>query len=425
MMLSSRLRWIFFVSRRLTKIDRKGTSRLASLGICFGVMALIVVMSVMNGFQMTFIDAILEVSSYHVRVFDVKDEQFFLDWCSKNKKIKNVTPFYEAQGLFAVSSGEQCASLIRSIDAETALKDKEFMKELNIISGSFNLDSEDSIVIGNTIARSLGVNTGSRICIAAMSGSSDVSLISQSRIFTVRGVFYSGYPELNAAYSFVNLESGKNNFGKKAALNYGIKLYDSSGADSLMAQLSEEFPESKIQSWKEFNRSFFGVLRMEKNILFLMVLLIFLVVAINIYNGMKKLIYQRKTESALLEVFGAGESDLKKVFLLQGFVTGLKGAAAGLAIGLAVTSNMSSVFMAMAKVQYYFEYLSVRLVSPENLKYLAENSMFNVYARIPPRMELKEIMIIFMFGVLSSVAASFLAGRRLLKVSVAEVLRDE
>ena len=87
--------------------------------------------------------------------------------------------------------------------------------------------------------------------------------------------------------------------------------------------------------------------------------------------------------------------------------------------------NMSSVFKAMAKLQYYFEYLSVRFMSPENLKYIAENSMFNVYARIPPRMDFKEIMIIFMFGVFSSVAASFLAGRKLLKVSVAEVLRDE
>ncbi|MCR5219126.1 FtsX-like permease family protein [Treponema sp.] len=425
MNLSSKLKWIYFISRRFSKIDSRGTSRLASLGICFGVLALVVIMSVMNGFQMTFIDAILEVSSYHVNVRNITDESEFSSWCSKDDRIKNVTSFYDAQGLLAVNSGQQCASLIRSIDIDAALKDKNFMKELNIISGSFNLDTPDSIVIGNSIARALGVNTGSKICIAAMSGSSDVSLLSQSRIFTVRGVFYSGYPELNSAYSFVNLEAGKNNFGKKALLNYGLKLKDISQVNSLIPSIKKAFPDSEVLPWTDFNRSFFGALRMEKNILLLMVLLIFLVVAINIHNGMKKLIYQRKSECALLEVFGAYQRELKSIFLLQGFITGFKGAVSGLALGLVITSNMSFVFRVMSRLQYLFEYFITWLSSPASLEYLSENTMFNVYARIPPRMEFGEIFLIFIFGVFSSVAASFLAGRKLLKVSVTEVLRDE
>lgn len=428
MKVSSRLKWIFYISRRFSKIDSKSTSTLASLGICAGVLALIVIMSVMNGFQSTFIDTILEVSSYHVRVNEIKDknaEKDFFDWAYKNNKIKNITPFYEEQGLLASTAGKQTASLIRSLDVNKVLEDENFMKELNIISGSFNLDTEDSIVIGNTIARSLGVNTGSKICIAAMSGSSDVSLLSQSRIFTVRGVFYSGYSELNAAYSFVNLEAGKSNFGKSSPCNYGIKVKDISEVNSLMAEIKKEFPDAKVQSWQEFNRSFFGALRMEKNILFLMVLLIFLVVAINIHNGMKKLIYQRKSECALLEVFGAEEKDLKNIFILQGFSTGIKGSLAGLALGLLITSNMSFVFTLMAKLQYCFEYFFTWLSSPEYLAYLSENSMFNIYAAIPPKMDFAEVFLIFIFGVFSSTLASFLAGRKLFKLSVTEVLRDE
>ena len=99
----SKLRWIRTVSERFARVDRKGrsavTSLLATLGICFGVMTLITVMSVMNGFQMNFIDAIMEVSSYHLRASAITEdkEAEFIELCRQNKNVLSVTPFYEAQ----------------------------------------------------------------------------------------------------------------------------------------------------------------------------------------------------------------------------------------------------------------------------------------------------------------------------------------
>ena len=96
----SMIRWISTVSRRFARVDRKGrsavTSRLATLGICFGVMTLTVVMSVMNGFQMSFIDAILEVSSYHLRALDVpaSQEEALLAACQADKHVTACLPFY-------------------------------------------------------------------------------------------------------------------------------------------------------------------------------------------------------------------------------------------------------------------------------------------------------------------------------------------
>ena len=132
------IRWISAVSRRFARVDRKGrsavTSALATLGICFGVMTLTVVMSVMNGFQMSFIDAILEVSSYHLRAVDVpeQEEPALVAACEADKHVRSCVPFYEAQALMTDSAGLIMGKydglmwifLIRSKRAE-----KSFLKE--------------------------------------------------------------------------------------------------------------------------------------------------------------------------------------------------------------------------------------------------------------------------------------------------------
>ena len=116
------IRWISAVSRRFARVDRKGrsavTSALATLGICFGVMTLTVVMSVMNGFQMSFIDAILEVSSYHLRAVDVpeQEEPALVAACEADKHVRSCVPFYEAQALMTGLKGGALAVNVRAAD---------------------------------------------------------------------------------------------------------------------------------------------------------------------------------------------------------------------------------------------------------------------------------------------------------------------
>ena len=120
--LSSSLKWIFEVSRRFARIDRKGrtsaTSFMSTLGICFGVMTLITVVSVMNGFQSYSINPIMEISSAHLRVTEIPDENFtdFLDFCAENPKIACVSPFYESQGLIVGRKNKQSAAVIRAVE---------------------------------------------------------------------------------------------------------------------------------------------------------------------------------------------------------------------------------------------------------------------------------------------------------------------
>ena len=120
--LFSKINWIQTVANRFARVDRKGrsavTSMLSTLGICFGVMTLITVISIMNGFQMNFIDAIMEVSSYHLRVTDVQKEHEddFYKLCEENKSILSVTSFYEAQTLMTDESGRENAAVVRALN---------------------------------------------------------------------------------------------------------------------------------------------------------------------------------------------------------------------------------------------------------------------------------------------------------------------
>ena len=122
-------KWIFDVSKRFSIVDKSGrsavTSFLSTIGIGLGVMTLIVVISVMNGFQMSFINAIMEISSYHVRVSSVpvEKELELIDFCSSDKDILSISPFYESQALMVNSNGSEAVGIIRAVENDIYQKD--------------------------------------------------------------------------------------------------------------------------------------------------------------------------------------------------------------------------------------------------------------------------------------------------------------
>ena len=430
------LRWISVVSRRFARVDRKGrsavTSVLATLGICFGVMTLTVVMSVMNGFQMSFIDSILEVSSYHLRVINVAPEQenALKAACETEKRIRACVPFYEAQALMTGEKGGAVAVNVRAADESIYYKDEGFKKELRMISGSFDFSETDSIILGSTLARNLGVRTGDTVNLLVMSGGSDVDLFSSDRLFTVRGIFTTGYAEINSACAFTGTAAAEKYFGASAKKIWGIKIknYDKDlgVVASLKKQLGlSESSKTQIQSWRSFNKTFFGALRIEKNMLLLLVALIFVVVAINIYNGMRRLVFERRTEIAVLSALGARKGGIKSIFIMRGFIMGTVGALTGVVLGIIISLNTDVVFTLAAKLMYGIQYLITALTDRQNLQYVQINSSYNLYASIPARLVPGEVTAITLFGVFSPLIASWAASRNVLKLTVSEVLHNE
>ena len=424
-------RWIFDVSRRFASVDRKSrssaTSFLAVLVICFGVMSLVTVVSVMNGFQMSFVNAIMELSSFHIRVSNLESqaEADFLDSCADSKEIRCVSPFYESQALLVGNKSKESAGIIRGVDARTCEFDEGFAREIKIVSGSFDLSSADSIVLGSYLAQSLGVTTGNTVNLLALSGGKDVELLSQNRQFKVTGIFECGYYDINQGYAFVSLEAARMYFGEDAPVFYGIKIRRPQNDGFVSAAIKSRFPDAAVQSWREYNRTFFGALRVEKNILMLLVFLIFVVVAVNIYNGMRRLVFERSQEIAALSALGGTSFQIKTIFVVRGFLTGAAGTVIGVVLGIFISMNIRSVFLGVSHCLYWLELFFTSVFSPENAAFVTENQMYAIYASIPARIIPSEVLLISLFGVLSPLLASALASRSVLKLKIAEVLHNE
>ena len=424
-------RWIFDVSRRFASVDRKSrssaTSFLAVLVICFGVMSLVTVVSVMNGFQMSFVNAIMELSSFHIRVSNLESqaEADFLDSCADSKEIRCVSPFYESQALLVGNKSKESAGIIRGVDARTCEFDEGFAREIKIVSGTFDLSSADSIVLGSYLAQSLGVTTGNTVNLLALSGGKDVELLSQNRQFKVTGIFECGYYDINQGYAFVSLEAAHMYFGEDAPVFYGIKIRRPQNDGFVSAAIKSRFPDAAVQSWREYNRTFFGALRVEKNILMLLVFLIFVVVAVNIYNGMRRLVFERSQEIAALSALGGTSFQIKTIFVVRGFLTGAAGTVIGVVLGIFISLNIRSVFLGVSHCLYWLELFFTSVFSPENVAFITENQMYAIYASIPARIIPSEVLLISLFGVLSPLLASALASRSVLKLKIAEVLHNE
>ena len=424
-------RWIFDVSRRFASVDRKSrssaTSFLAVLVICFGVMSLVTVVSVMNGFQMSFVNAIMELSSFHIRVSksDSQTEADFLNFCADSKEIRCVSPFYESQALLVGNKSKESAGIIRGVDARTCEFDEGFAREIKIVSGSFDLSSADSIVLGSYLAQSLGVTTGNTVNLLALSGGKDVELLSQNRQFKVTGIFECGYYDINQGYAFVSLEAAHMYFGEDAPVFYGIKIRRPQNDGFVSAAIKSRFPDAAVQSWREYNRTFFGALRVEKNILMLLVFLIFVVVAVNIYNGMRRLVFERSQEIAALSALGGTSFQIKAIFVVRGFLTGAAGTVIGVVLGIFISLNIRSVFLGVSHCLYWLELFFTSVFSPENAAFVTENQMYAIYASIPARIIPSEVLLLSLFGVLSPLLASALASRSVLKLKIAEVLHNE
>ncbi len=432
------LSWIYFVAKRFFLVDKKGvgalSSKLSTLGICFGVMTLIIVISVMNGFQREFIDAIMEVSSFHVRIEGAASQKNAIeDFLSKEKNVLAFQEFVDGECLAVGPRQSEAALFARGINPDFFKNDKGFLREVKILRGSFNLDSTfksqdgqilEPIVLGSALARSLGAKVGDEIGLYSLNSKKPLAqALKEKKRFFVSGIFMTGYADINASYAFVNMNRSDLFEGLEPCI--GVKLKNSAADGIEIEKIKSAFLEVDAKSWREYNRSFFGALKIEKNMLMLLVFLIFFVVAINIFNSMRRIVYERRFEISTLSALGGRLSSIKKIFVMRGFLTGVKGAIPGLILGMFFCVNIKGVFSFLSAAVFWLEYFACLLFSPQNVPLVSKNPMFAVYGNIPARMYAGEVIFITLFGILSAVFSSWLASREVLSESISEVLHDE
>jgi lipoprotein-releasing system permease protein len=431
-------RWTGFLGSRYmqTAGNSRGHAsvRLSVLGISAGVMTLIAVLSVMNGFQSSTIQNILEVSSFHLRVESREELPFSQESLREARQLGNVTavvPFTDVQALARGFFQRPATVLLRAVPPNLQELDPALAEQLEILDGSFDLSRERGIVIGSELARTLGAGVGDAVSLVHLPDTAAEARRPEETQMIVTAVFRTGYLDFDRSWAFVSLADASQEFGEEAT-TLGIKLrnryQDQGSAQRLSKALEQTHPGAlEVISWRTFNRGIFGALRVEKSMMLLLVGLIFLVVAVNIFHTLNRSVAERQEEIALLRAVGATPKEVTSVFLGQGIRIGFWGATAGLMLGLFVSVNINEVFEAAELIiNLILRLLSrlsrgfggapgVEIFSPRDF-YLAE---------VPVQIHFAEALLVYLFAVLSATLAGYAASRRVSAVSPATILREE
>jgi lipoprotein-releasing system permease protein len=436
-----------FVARRYIVHGRRNspTPVLAIVGIATGVLALIVIIAVMNGFQLGFIESILELSSYHVRLgINTENTRYNENTAGQIEDslqqlgtkiaelpgVTTVIPFKEFQGLMRGRRETQQVAVLRGVPVDALERDAGMEAKLVFERGFFDLVPEQAIVLGAELARQLGARVGDTVTLISVSGILSEEIEAEDTVFTVTGIFRSGFYEFDMSWGYIALDvATKLGSGD---LSLGIKLYnrwqDAHIAEQIRTlQANEPDPTLfRLSAWRDYNKAFFGALRTEKLLMFVLVGLIFIVVGLNIFQAQRRTVLEKREEIGLLRAVGAGEWAVRLVFVFDGAIIGLTGAGIGLILGLLIATHISTFFSILETVVNAAIRLINSVANPSGTANFAIFSPTVFYLKeIPSRIIPSEVILIFMFGFISALAAAWFASGRVSKTRPADVLRYE
>ena len=427
--------WTLFVASRYIFKGRGNSPVLAVLGIAVGVLALIVIIAVMNGFQLGFIESILEISSYHLRLESFPQEKIdeLKETIFSVSEVRAVVPFKEFQALARGRRAGQQAVLVRGLSGNALETDRTMGSRLDFEEGFFDISDPGYVLLGAELARRLGLGVGDEVTMFSITG----ILSAQEEengldTFVITGIFRTGYYEYDCSWAFINIESGSF-LTNESDLKLGIKLanrfQDRHSLERIRKKLLPGYEGVKLSSWRDYNRSFFGALRTEKLFMFILVGLIFIVVGLNIFQAQRRSVLQRREEIGLLRAVGGSEKAVQFIFVFDGAVIGLAGACIGLALGLAVSLNIQRFFSLVEDIVNWFRGVINVLADFFGTGLTGNFAVFSptifYIKEIPSRILAHEVVIIFMFGFLSALTAAYFASRKATKIQPAEVLRYE
>lgn len=455
-LLPHHLRLAAQVGARQLGIGRGGLQAaplLAASGLALGTATLLVVLAVMNGFQLGFIEDILEVGSYHVRVTpsagaerDAGATQRTAAALAAVPEVSAVVPFAELPALVtgaprrAAGEPPSRGLLVRVVPPAVRRLDPGFARHVEVAAGAFALDTPQSIVLGAELALHLRVVPGDEVTVVTLGGgaagvTAGAPFRPRQERLTVRGIFRSGLYEYDLGWGFVGPSTVLAAGAEQAAgtpLRYGVKLRnrfrDVTALAALRGALAALDPGAEIESWRSFNRALFGALRMEKLLLAAILGLVFVVVAYNILQGLRRRVVERSAELALLRALGAAPWAVRGVFVWEGALLGLLGAGAGVGLGLLLAYNVGGLFTALEAVANAALTLAARLSGAA----AAEAAAVEIFspatfylAAVPSRLLLPEVLLVGAFTVAAPALAGLAAAARAGRVAAAAALRAE
>ena len=398
-------------------------------GVGLGVMALIVVIAVMSGFSKDLRDKILGTNS-HIVVSNMNQSMVenYNDILKKIRSMKGVTaaaPFIMNQVMLI--NGDRVSGVVaRGIDPDSEGVVSDLGK--NMISGALfdlkvkpnhfkNIKSRREkkragIILGKELSRRMGVGVGDIVSmVSPVSRVTPVGLIPRMKLFKVVGVFESGMYEYDANLSFILLKSAQKFFSMKNGISgIEIRVADIEQAGDIASIIQKElgFPYL-VRDWMRMNRNLFSALKLEKIVMFIILILIIFVAAFNIVSTLFMLVMEKAKEIAILKSMGASCTSIIKIYSYQGLVIGLVGTLLGCAAGFVIVPNLNEI-VGFIEVVFGIE------AFPSDVYYLDS---------LPSKIQYMDSLLIIIFSVVICLAASLYPAWRASKIDLVDGLRYE
>jgi lipoprotein-releasing system permease protein len=327
-------------------------SGVSMLGISLGVAALIIVLSVMNGFQKEVRDRMLGVLS-HIEVFDaggqaIADLPGTLATIERHPAVLGAAPFVGAQALIA--RGEDMKGvLVRGIDPALEPKVTDLAADLSDTVLPRLRPGEFGIVLGGELARSLGVVAGDTVTLIAPSGQvTPAGVVPRVRTMTVVGTFDSGHYEYDSALAMLHVDDAARIFRVEGPTGVRVKIKDLHAAREVAAELAGQLdPGMLVRDWTRQNRTWFAAVQLEKRMMFIILTLIVAVAAFNLVSTLVMTVTDKRADIAILRTLGASPRSIMGVFVVQGAMVGVIGTGVGLLLGLGVAFNIDTIVPAL------------------------------------------------------------------------------
>jgi lipoprotein-releasing system permease protein len=389
-------------------------SGVSMLGIALGVAALIIVLSVMNGFQKEVRDRMLGVVS-HIEVYArdgqaLPDLAHTLSQARANPEVIGAAPFIAAQALLA--RGEDIkGAMVRGVDPalEHLVTDVAGGAQTAVMArltpGGFG------VVLGSELARSMGVRTGDRVTLMAPSGQvTPAGTVPRLKQMTVVGTLDSGHFEYDSALAMVHVDDAAKVFRLEGPSGVRLKLRDLHDARRVADELSRTLTgELYIRDWTRQNRTWFAAVQVEKRMMFIILTLIVAVAAFNLVSTLVMTVTDKRADIAILRTLGASPGSIMGIFVVQGAMVGVIGTLAGLLLGLGVAFNIDVIVPAL-------EQLLGATFLPKDIYLIS---------RMPSEPQQADIVPIAVIALIMAFVATLYPSWRASRVNPAEALRYE
>ncbi len=374
----------WFVSLRYLKAKRKQSfisiiTIISMMGVAVGVAALIIVISVMSGFDKDLKNKIIGTKA-HLVVGSFDDHGFtgysqVMEKVRQDPDVIGAAPFVASQGM--LQSAEYLQGIIlMGIDPELEPQVTQIKK--NLIRGRMPVPGHNELMLGKELATRLGVDTGMRVFVLSKVARTPMGLVPKTSVATVVGIFQSGMYEYDAnlGYTTLDVTQGLYDLSSDAITGISCKLRDPDKALDVARRMQTQLGDAySVKSWEMMNRELFSALKLEKIVMFIILLLIVVVAAFNIISTLIMMTMEKSRDIAILKAMGAKRTSISRIFIIQGFIIGMVGTLLGTAIGLGTCALLDRYkIITLPQDIYYIEKLPV-LVEPQMVILIAVSAL--------------------------------------------------